>query len=463
MNALFMKKNALVAIAATATAALALGVSVSAYADNSSNVTRAALPTGKINHIMVIDLENTSFANAFGPDSKATWLNGTLVPKGQLIENYFGTSHVSQGNYIAQISGQSSTAAINNDCLDLASLKTPPLVGGFTDISPATPTADGQVIGDGCVFPNSVKTIGDQLDAVAKKRHLTNPWRMYAEDMGNDPTRDYGTVDPMGGTTCAHPAIGGVDNSNSASATDQYATRHNGFMYFHSIIDNQKNCDARVVPLGVVATGKYGYKDMFQGHLYEDLKSVKTTPAFSFVSPNLCNDAHDAKCVGPDAEGMANNTNMVAADAWLKHWIPMIMASPAYTSGQMMVVVTFDESALSDSSALPGQPSGPNQNGNPGYSPILGMFKYQTAPTAAGTYPGGGRMGALILNSKYVKAGVRNTTGQYNHYSALRSYEDLLGLTTGATDGFGHLGYAGQTGLVPFGKDVFNNYTSSHK
>jgi hypothetical protein len=48
-----------------------------------------------------------------------------------------------------------------------------------------------------------------------------------------------------------------------------------------------------------------------------------------------------------------------------------------------------------------------------------------------------------------------NTTGFYNHYSALRSYEDLLGLE-GGDDGYGHLGFAAAPGLLPFGKDVFN-------
>jgi hypothetical protein len=48
-----------------------------------------------------------------------------------------------------------------------------------------------------------------------------------------------------------------------------------------------------------------------------------------------------------------------------------------------------------------------------------------------------------------------DTTGFYNHYSALRSYEDLLGLTTGGADGEGHLGFAAAAGLTPFGQDVF--------
>jgi hypothetical protein len=48
-----------------------------------------------------------------------------------------------------------------------------------------------------------------------------------------------------------------------------------------------------------------------------------------------------------------------------------------------------------------------------------------------------------------------DTTGYYNHYSALRSYEDLLGLTSGGTDGYGHLGFAAASGLTPFGQDIF--------
>jgi hypothetical protein len=56
-------------------------------------------------------------------------------------------------------------------------------------------------------------------------------------------------------------------------------------------------------------------------------------------------------------------------------------------------------------------------------------------------------------------AGTDNTTGFYNHYSALRSYEDLLGIKHGGIDGFGHLGFAGAPGLAPFGPDVFNRHS----
>ena len=69
---------------------------------------------------------------------------------------------------------------------------------------------------------------------------------------------------------------------------------------------------------------------------------------------------------------------------------------------------------------------------------------------------GGGRGGrVLLLNNRYIAPGTVDTTGYYNHYSALRSYEDLLGLVSGGADGEGHLGFAAAAGLTPFGQDVF--------
>ena len=235
-----MKLKACVSSFLATTALSAISMSLltpaAAIAENHKDISRAALPNGAIEHILVIDLENESYSATFGSASPAVYLNTTLLSQGQLIPNYFGTSHVSVGNYVSQVSGQGPTVALNNDCLDLGSLAHPPLVGGFTDVVPGTDAADqlthpGQVVGDGCVFPApsqasaGVITIGDQLDALYsddkneknnkdKKQHGLN-WRSYAEDMGNNILRDYGTPDPMGGASCAHPPIGGVDHSNS--------------------------------------------------------------------------------------------------------------------------------------------------------------------------------------------------------------------------------------------------------
>jgi hypothetical protein len=442
---------------------------------------------------MVIDLENEDFAATFGASSPAIYLNSILLSQGELITNYFATSHVSLGNYIAQVSGQGPTVAINNDCLDLASLTHPPVVGGFTDIRPGTDAVDdekhpGQVVGDGCVFPapaqgtHGAMTIGDQLDRLRRddddeghsRRNARLTWRGYAEDMGDVLSRDFGTLDLLGGADCAHPIVGGTDNSNSAAANDQYATRHNPFVYFHSVIDDPARCNAHVVPLGKLTVGRNGAPDEFRGHLFEDLRHIETTPRFMFVTPNLCNDGHDATCIGPNVEGTRdasgkNAGGLVAADLWLKHWMPMIFSSRAYRSGELLVVLTFDESGLRDARAC-GQPNqadcdapiGPNVT-NFGFSSVLALFGLQTTPSGPNVYPGGGQIGAVLFNTRFIEPGTVNTSGYYNHFSALRSYEDLLGVVRGGDDGYGHLGFAAKPNLRPFGRDVFNRRRQSDR
>ncbi|QEC47826.1 hypothetical protein FSW04_09760 [Baekduia soli] len=68
--------------------------------------------------------------------------------------------------------------------------------------------------------------------------------------------------------------------------------------------------------------------------------------------------------------------------------------------------------------------------------------------TLAPAPPGGGRVGLLLL-SAFVKPGSTNISDSYNHYSLLRSIEDLFGLD--------HLGLAGDPSLPSFDKAVYNN------
>jgi hypothetical protein len=418
---------------ATGAAALALFVAATPLAGvaaaATSHVVRAAVPAGYINHILVFEFENEGFDATFGGHSPATYLNGTLRKKGELVQNFYAIGHVSLDNYIAQVSGQAPNQNTSADCLTNSSI--------YSDVTPGTPDANqtvnpGQVDGQGCVYPSSVRTIASQLDAKFPPNHKTHvaAWRAYEQDMGNTPSRDGGTTDPTGGTDCAHPAIGAVNNTNAATAADQYAARHNPFVWFHSIIDNTAECDANVVPLGTLSANGTPSPS---GHLARDLKSESTTPRFGFITPNLCNDGHDATCAGPNSTG-GNTGGLTAADQFLRAWMPLVLGSPAYKHGDMLVVVTFDEAEGTNAdAACCGERSGPNS-----------------------TATGGGQIGALLLNAKYIVPGSVDITGSYNHYSALRSYEDLLGLTTGGADGEGHLGFAAAKGLTPFGTDVFN-------
>jgi phosphatidylinositol-3-phosphatase len=429
-------------VATGAATSAVLAVLAAAPVGAATPVVRAALAPGKINHILVIELENEGFATTWGPGSPATYLNGTLRKEGELLQNYYGIGHDSLDNYIAQVSGQSPTTDTQADCADNGF--------AFANVVPGTPAPDqatdpGQVVGEGCVYPASVPTIASQLD----KKYPPNPhthvaaWRAYEQDMGNTPSRDGGTPDPTGGTDCGHPAIGAPDTAEVATSEDQYTSRHNPFVWFHSVIDNTAVCDANVVPLGTLGPDGTPSPD---GHLARDLKREATTPRFGFITPNLCNDGHDGTCAGPNSTG-GRVGGLTGADEFLRAWMPLILSSPAYTHGDMLVVITFDESDVGGpgaDEACCNEHPGPNTNapGNAGAS----------TDSAA---PGGGQIGALLLNSKYIVPGSTDTAGTYNHYSALRSYEDLLGLTTGGTDGQGHLGFAAAKGLAPFGTDVF--------
>jgi len=336
-----------------------------------------------VRHVFVVNLENKDYSETFGAGSPAVYLNQTLVPKGQLLDNYYGTAHNSLPNYIAQISGQGPNPQTQGDCQI------------YSDFQMATMTSDGQAVGAGCVYPAAVPTVADQLTA----RHFT--WKGYMEDIGNSPTEP---------KTCRHPAINTQDDTQQAQVGDEYAARHDPFVYFHSIIDSPA-CAKNVVGLD---------------QLTQDLRATSTTPNLSYITPNLCDDGHDAPCVDGRPGGL------VSADAWLATWIPKILASPAFRRDGMLVV-TFDEadftSGSPDTTSCCGEGPGPN-------SPLPGI---------AGL--GGGRVGAVIV-SRWTRPGVVNATA-YNHYGLLRSIEDLFGL--------GHLGYAGAPGVASFGPDVFDN------
>jgi len=331
-----------------------------------------------IKHVWIIVLENEAFATTFGPDSPAPYLADSLTRAGAFLRQYYGTGHLSLDNYISMISGLAPTPATQADC------------GRFDDFIQTGTAPYGQPIGNGCVYPAHVRTIVNQL----AQRRLT--WKAYMEDMGNDPTRE--------AATCAHPAIGARDLTQRATAIDQYATKHNPFMYFHAIIDSP-SCGEHVVPL----TG-----------LEADLKSANSTPSYSFISPSLCHDGHDRPCRNGEPGGL------VSANDFLMHWVPIITQSQAFRDGGLLII-TFDEAASADASACCNEPSGPNTK----------------LPGAHG--PGGGRTGAVLL-SPFIRPGTV-TDVPYNHYSMLRSVEDIFRLE--------HLGYAGQRGLVPFGADIY--------
>jgi phosphatidylinositol-3-phosphatase len=375
-----------IALVVAVAAALAAGV-VGAQAQSSG----VSVP--HINHVFIVVLENENADSTFGPDSEIPYLAKTMTAQGAYIPNYYAIGHLSLDNYIAMVSGQAPNIQTQADCQL------------YTDFLPGTPAPGGQYVGQGCVYPPGVQNIATQLEGNGYT------WKGYMQDMAASA--------PAQPASCRHPDPNSQDHTQSATASDQYAARHNPFVYFHSIIDFP-TCQQNDVDLE---------------QLKSDLGSAATTPDYSFISPDLCNDGHDGDGTpGSCADGGPGG--MVQANAFLQEWVPRITGSPAFQDHGLLLV-TFDEAEAEpgeqgDASACCNEQAGFNTP-NPG-GPIPGQ--------------GGGKIGAVALSPCIAPGTV--TQDAYNHYSLLRWVEDNFGLP--------RLGYARQaTGVNSFDAKVLSN------
>jgi phospholipase C len=126
-----------------------------------------------------------------------------------------------------------------------------------------------------------VPSLAGELDRAGRS------WKMYAESMPGPCT---------------------------ASDSGRYAVRHNPFLYYPEVADDTAYCAAHDVPFT---------------QLDDDLKAASTLPDYVFISPDLCHDMH--------------NCPVQAGDAWLSRQVPKILASPAFTQQNSLLVVTWDE------------------------------------------------------------------------------------------------------------------------
>ena len=166
--------------------------------------------------------------------------------------------------------------------------------------------------------------------------------------------------------------------------------------------------------------------------LSADLATPSRTPSFAYIAPDLCHDGSPTPCASGAPAGMA------AAEGFLERVVPEITGSKAYKESGLLAI-TVDEAPSSgefaDSSSCCGQPQFPNL----------------PASTSALGPPGGGQVGALLLSPYIAKAGVSQEP--YNHFSLLRTIEDLFGLA--------HLGYAGLSKVNSFEPSIFSAGPSS--
>lgn len=142
-----------------------------------------------------------------------------------------------------------------------------------------------------------------------------------------------------------------------------YAAKHNPFVYFDDVTEGFKTtsayCIAHVRPFG---------------ELTHDLAN-NTAPRYAFITPNLCNDMHDA-CA-------PTNNRIKQGDNWLKTVVPSIMGSNAYKNNGALII-TWDEAAVGD-----------------------------------------GPIGFIVLSPQAKGNGYFNNV-YYNHSSLLRSLEEIM-------------------------------------
>jgi len=103
-----------------------------------------------------------------------------------------------------------------------------------------------------------------------------------------------------------------------------YLVRHAPPPYYTS---ERERCQGWDVPLGTTSSGA----------LRSDLGSG--LPAYSFVTPNACNDMHGATG--------CTSGKIKRGDDWLARWMPLIMGSPDFQQGRLLVIVTWDEGSKS--------------------------------------------------------------------------------------------------------------------
>ena len=148
-------------------------------------------------------------------------------------------------------------------------------------------------------------------------------------------------------------------------STLSYVQKHNPFIYFDRIRLDTARCERSIVPLTALQT------DIEAGSL----------PNFIFITPNICNDAHDC--------------DLDVSDAWLTNLLGTLVPALDATSQPYLLVMMFEE----------GQ----------GNHSCCGL------PLEAG-----GRV-PVVFYSPLVKNGFEDST-PYTHYSLLKTISAAWGL-----------------------------------
>ena len=252
--------------------------------------------------IFTILLENHDYEEIVG-SANAPYINSLIDDYGLATNYYDSGTHPSLPNYLYLASGDTQYP-------------------GLVDVSPT------QIP----YFPSDADNLGKQLEQAGIE------WRSYQESMG---------------VPC------------KLSSSGEYAPKHDPFLYFSNMQDDQPLCDKRNVDYSEFAAdlagGQYRYM---------------------WITPNLINDGHNP--TDDQALGMQQS------DAWLATEVPKILASDVYQSGGILLI-TWDEA-----------------EGRNGHDP-------DKIP--------------MIIVSPFIKSAGYKSATAFTHASYLATVEDFFGLS----------------------------------
>lgn len=260
-----------------------------ALATTGSAVAPAAAIPG-YQHIIEIMMENTSYSSIIGnPD--APNLNA-LADNFGLATDYFGVTHPSEPNYVANVGG--SYFGIQDD-------------NAFW-CTPAS-AADSECTGTTVDHTVDAPSLASQLEGAG----LT--WKGYFQSL--PPTPPPGQL-----VTSGDNANGPYTYKYPSSSIALYASKHNPFLNFTATQGEL----ADMVPDTQLATDLAG----------------NTLPNFGLVVPDQCHDMHGTG-------GCSDTSSLISAgDTYVGDTVRAIMDSKVWSEGRNAIVVTWDEDDFSD-------------------------------------------------------------------------------------------------------------------
>ena len=330
-----------------------------------------AVPKGvpHLDHVFVIMMENHSFSQIVN-NPNAPFTN-QYARSANSARNYFAIAHPSLTNYLETVGGSNfgvltdnspdwhNTTCQTNLASGVAATDVPsspdvcpiwgegtdaatPLIDTTNETTPPSVTAVVEIDGKTAIPASkhiSGKTIGDQLAEAGKS------WKSYQENL--PPTGADG-VNNSDGFFTSNAQIAQAIPGEKQTLINLYAVKHNPFAYFRDVQEGNNPHNSLRNMVGFEGAGGL-FEDLETGHV----------PAFSFISPNQCNDQHGRGNAGPVCDFDPNDDGTQAGlnpaliyqgDLALRNIVKAIHASPVWKEGRSAIVVLWDEN---DYSAVP--------------------------------------------------------------------------------------------------------------